>query len=177
MHAEIARVEESIDAISQELDEGKLKRGQKWGGANLVIVETQDEIQESNGFKSYRYVVTTHAREVSYILTKLYNAFTEEDLLDYLSKLEFCGRLGNIVNRFLRKNPDASALELCKAMVHEAYAIAEEMDEGEFTILFSDLGVAVYNDIFDELEFSEEDLCGEEDTVKFYKDLGVDFNE
>ena len=90
MHDEIVRVKQSIDAIARNLKRGELKRGQLWGGADVIIVESLDEIADTSSQKTYRYVVTPHAREVSYVFKELYDAFVKEELIDISSKLEFC---------------------------------------------------------------------------------------
>ncbi len=64
-----------------------------------------------------RYVVTSHASELSWLFEQVRNIFIEIDDYGFL-KEEIFGRLGNTANRFLAKNPEADTDETLLAVMH-----------------------------------------------------------
>jgi hypothetical protein len=51
---------------------------------------------------------------------------------EHCSKVEFFGRLAAAANACLREKPDATAHLVCAAVLRDAYAMAKQMNEGEF---------------------------------------------
>jgi hypothetical protein len=84
-----------------------------------------------------REVLTEHALETSYFFEVLEDDFYEEALIDQCSKIEFFGRLASAADACLLERPGASPHLVCAAVLREAYAIAQQIDESEldFTIL------------------------------------------
>jgi hypothetical protein len=49
--------------------------------------------------------------------------------MDHCSKIEFFGRLAAAADACLLERPDATAHLVCAAILREAYAVAQQMDE------------------------------------------------
>ncbi len=145
----------------------------EWGGADVVI--SRRSLPPSNGQDFYsgpRYVITTHSRELSWMFERLRDAFYAESRLDGCSKIEFFGRLANAANRCLNRRPEAGAALLCAAVLHEAYAIYDEMEEGSFECLAVAVGNEIADDYVDEAVRSG--FLSVEDTMAFFADHGVE---
>lgn len=165
----------TINALRQiELqlaDKSLPKATRVWGGADVVISSRLQQTSSESFYPDPRHVVTSHALEVSWLFDGLWKAFSAEDRLDGQTKIEFFGRLANAANRCLRKNAAPSAHELCAAILHESFAIYEEMEGGTFETL----GVALGNEIVDDYvdEALRTGFIGIEDTRKFFSERGV----
>ena len=66
---------------------------------------------------------------MSWLFEQIRDIFIEINDYGFL-KEEIFGRLGNTVNRFLSKNPEANTRETLLAVMHEAFAISEEIQDG-----------------------------------------------
>jgi hypothetical protein len=97
-----------------------------------------------------RYVVTDYSFELSWLFEALRDAFYAEARLDSCSKIEFFGRLANAGNRFLRRSSLPTAHQLCAAVLHEAYAIYEEMEDGAFQCIPIAFGNEIVDDYVNE---------------------------
>ena len=84
------------------------------------------------------------------MFARLRNAFYAEARLDGCSKIEFFGRLANAANRCLHREPAATAQLLCAAVLHEAFAIYDEMEDGGFEYLAVAFGNQIVDDYVDE---------------------------
>jgi hypothetical protein len=117
-----------------------------------------------------REVLTEHALEVSHFFEVLRDPFYEDALID-CSKIEFFGRLATAEDACLLEQPDASAHLVCAAVLREAYAVAKQMDEGEFAASITAEG----NQIRD-----ERTLAGQrtgysiiKETIEFFRVRGI----
>jgi hypothetical protein len=118
-----------------------------WSGADLVIASAPQPDHLSRSFYPRdREVLTEHALEVSYFFEVLRDPFYEEALNDHCSKIEFFGRLANAAEACLLEQPDATAHLVCAAVLREAYAMAKQMDEGEFYFLTAAEGNQIGDD-------------------------------
>ena len=86
-------------------------------------------------------------------------------------KEEIFGRLGNTANRFLSKNPNADISETLLAVMHEAFAIAEEIQDGEFATLVVSSGNQILDDLISASE--KEGFLTVEETKSYFKDKGI----
>ena len=112
------------------------KASRHWSGADVMIASAPLPDHLSRSFYPRdREVLTDHALEVSYFFEVLRDPFYEEALNDHCSKIEFFGRLANAAEACLLEQPDATAQLVCAAVLREAYAMAKQMDEGEFDFL------------------------------------------
>ena len=85
---------------------------------------------------------------------------------------EFFGRLANAANRFLSHAAESTAQYLCAAVLHEAFAIYEEIDEGTFKSLPVAFGNEIVDDYVDEA--LRTGFVGTEATVAFFKNRGME---
>jgi len=98
--------------------------------------------------------------------------FYAENRLDSCSKIEFFGRLANAANRCITQGHTNNAANLCRAVLHEAFAIYEEMESATF----GSLAVAVGSDILDDFAAGSErtGYVSIENTLQFFKEQGFD---
>jgi hypothetical protein len=106
------------------------KASRLWSGADVVIASAPqpDDLRRSSNPKD-REVLTEHALEVTYFFEVLRDRFCEEAPMDHCSKIEFFGRLAAAADACLLERPDATAHLVCAAILREAYAVAQQMDE------------------------------------------------
>ena len=143
----------------------------EWGGADVIISK---ELRVAGGgfYPEPRSVVTSHSLELSWLFESLRDAFYAESRLDGCSKIEFFGCLANAANRCLNRDPATGVNLLCAAVLHEAFAILDEMDEGSFQCL----GIAFGNEIADDYvdEAMRSGFLGTEETLAFFASHGVE---
>jgi hypothetical protein len=166
---------EQLDDLDAELASGAVPTAKSlWGGADVMIRKVAPRPKTGDSFyPEPRVVVTEHAGEISWMFEKLRDAFYSEDRLDGCSKIEFFGRLANAVLRAIaHSDPPPSGSILCAAVLHEAYAIYDEMEEGTFEWL----AVAVGNEIVDDYvdDALRTGFIGTEDTIAFFRERGVE---
>jgi len=157
--------------LSQEI----LPKSEKeWCGARVIVTQQQPQINEKQWFPR-RYLITKHSYEVSWFIEKLRDAFYAESRIDFCSKIEFFGRLANTGKRCINQKPDASAHELCAAILHDAFAILEEMDSGKFFCL----PIAIGGEIADDHANNENrpGFVNIEKTKVFFKNHGIEIFE
>ena len=142
------RTADLLKKIETDIDSKTIPRSTRlWGGADVVIVKRTPADSLGGGFyPEPRSVVTQHARELSWLFERLRDAFYAEHRVDWETKIEFFGRLANAANRALKSSPGINARVLCAAVLQEALAILDEMEDGTFR----SLPVAVGNEIFDD---------------------------
>jgi hypothetical protein len=112
------------------------KASRHWSGSDVLIASAPkpDHLRRSFYLRD-RQVLTEHALEVSYFFEVLRDPFDEQALIDHCSKIEFFGRLATAAEVCLLEQPDATAHLVCASVLRVAYAMAEQMDEGEFDFL------------------------------------------
>jgi hypothetical protein len=157
-------------SLSREIVEGQSGSSSLWQGADVVITIKSPVIEEGGFYPAPRYVVTSHAAELSWLFEKIRDIFMQIDDYGFL-KQEIFGRLGNTANRFLSKNPNAHSRETLLAVMHEAFAIAEEIQDGEFATLVISSGNQILDDLISESE--KEGFLTVEETKSFFKDKGI----
>lgn len=152
------------------------RAARQWGGADVVVTLPPGPEPVTGGFyPEPRYVVTQHAFELSWLFESLRDAFYAEDRLDGCTKIEFFGRLANAANRCIRREPGVSASMLCAAVLHEGFAILDEMEEGTFEFL----PVAVGNEIADDYvdDAMRSGFIGTSATIEFLKSRGLEVGD
>jgi hypothetical protein len=80
-----------------------------------------------------RFVVTPNAFQLSWLIARLGKRFGGK--IDYMSKFEFYGRLANAAIRYQASCHAESARDLLLAVLHEAYAMVDELEAGVFEFL------------------------------------------
>lgn len=128
-----------------------------WGGGGLLVTTEKPQAQSPGFYPDPRTIVTPHAHEVGWLVTKLWDLFAENNLVDHCSKIEFFGRLEVAAQRYL--NAVVSKSEIVSGILYaifgEARQILYEMQQGEFNSLI----VAVGNDIATDIaKYSEDEF-------------------
>jgi len=168
---------DELHRLETELSKATLPREKEaWGGADVVISRRHPSKTTKKGFyPEFRYVVTDYAHELSWLFVALRDAFYAENRFDGCSKIEFFGRLANAANRYLRRSPNPTAHFLCAAVLHEAFAIYDEIEEKTFKCLPVALGNEIVDDYIDEA--LRTGYVGTEKTIAFFKEHGVEVND
>jgi hypothetical protein len=129
---DVAAARARLHALDQAVAAGETKSSAHlWGGAGLGIVTALPDYpyDESN-----KYVVTPYAAPLSWLVRALWAAC--RPLLDSMTKLEFFGRLGNAAHRYQERAGDSeNARDLLGAVLHEAYDIVNDIENGHFQTL------------------------------------------
>ena len=156
--------------LSAEIVNGRSGSSSMWQGADVVITSKPPILEEGGFYPAPRYVVTSHGPELSWLFEQIRNIFIEIDDYGFL-KEEIFGRLGNTADRFLTKNPEAGAREALLAVVHEAFAIAEEIQDGEFATLMVTSGNQILDDLISDSE--KGGFLTVEETRAYFKAKGI----
>ncbi len=136
----------ALDLLTATVEESKIESARNWGGADVIITNEPPAPRNPESFyPDARYVVTDHSHELSWLFMQLRDIFA--GFLDGQNKVEFYGRLANMANRHLAKNNNPTAKSICLAVLHEAYAIAEEIEEVGF---LDSLAIAFGGEILDD---------------------------
>jgi hypothetical protein len=148
------------------------KASRRWSGANILIAcAPQPDHLRRSFYRRDREVLTEHALEVSYFFEVLRDPFYEEVLMDHCSKIKLFGRLATAAEACLLEQPDAIAHLVCAAVLREAYAMAKQMDEGEFDFLI----VADGNQIGDDptLAGRRTGYSSIKEAIEFFRGRGI----
>ena len=137
---------ELLQNLANDLKASRIRRAREWGGADVVITRRAPKNTAGGFYPDPRYVITEHALELSWLFEALRDAFYAESLIDGCTKIEFFGRLANAANRFISKNIQVTAHALCMTVLHEAFAIYEEIMGGEFKYLWFAVGNEIADD-------------------------------
>lgn len=163
-------IRRELSGLSSEILAGRCARArQDWGGADVVITPEPPKPSGGGFYPDPRYVVTRYALELSWLFESLRDIFSP--ILDGASKIEFYGRLANAANRYLSKVADdsQSTQDLLFAVAHEAFAVLDETEEGDFRFLSVAVGNTICDDLVDEAERAG--YLGPEATRRFFEDM------
>jgi hypothetical protein len=125
-----------------------------WGGAGVVVTDKSDNpnVTASQSFYTDpRLVITNHVGEISWLFEKLVRIFNQIEGYGAW-KEELFGRLANMANRVIQKQETVGASELLRAVLHEAYSVAEEISKGTFQYLAITSGNMIYDDLIEKAE-------------------------
>ena len=151
------------------------KASRHWSETDVVISSPpQPEHLRRSLYPRDREILTEHALEVSYFFEVLRDPFYEESLINHCSKIEFFGRLASAAEACLLEQPDATAHLVCAAVLREAYAMAKQIDKGEFDFLIVSEG----NQIGDELTLAgrRTGYSSIKETIEFFRRRGIQFH-
>lgn len=162
-----------LDELAHLLAEPVLpKASSYWAGADVVVAFSPPPDPFWNSYYPRdREVFTEHALELSFFFEFLRDAFYDEGRIDHCSKIEFFGRLANATGACLLEHRDASAHMLCAVVLHEAYAMAKQMDEGAFDYLVLAKGNQIADDLA--LPGQRTGYSGLKETIKFFLGRGI----
>lgn len=141
-----------------------------WAGADVVILDSEPEPREPGFYPDPRWVVSPKAAELSWLFCELRDVFIP--YYDGQTKIELFGRLANAALRYQERADEVDTRELLLAVLHEAFAIAEEMDEGSF----GSLALAFGNEIVDDHIPADErrGFVRIEETKRFFAEKGIE---
>ena len=133
--------EESVSKILDQVTSKVLtckvlpKSSSTWGGAGVVVTFPKQGNEQDVGdsfSRSVDYVRTEYALQVSWVFFTLRDIFHHAKLLDYLSKLEFFGRMAEAVNWFLQHENKPTGKELMLSILHEGFIMLDEIQHRRF---------------------------------------------
>lgn len=164
-------VKERLGVLTEEVRAGKWHQTPLWQGADVVILE-KAPIQTNEGFyPEPRFVETKFGPELSWLFEQCRDVFM--GLEGYGSwKEELFGRLGNMANRAIKRISPMSCQALLLAVLHESFAVVEEMEDGEFRYLPITSGNSIYDDLIEEVD--REGYLGVEATKAYFANLGIE---
>ena len=137
----------ALDQIAVTIRRGQGGTEKAWAGAEVIICETAPKISNSGDWRpDPRYVETSYVGELSWMFYRLAEIFRNDRGYGGW-KEEFFGRLGNVITKYQSAVKDASSLKVLEAVLHEAYAMAEEIDDhGSIETLPITSGNAILDD-------------------------------
>lgn len=140
-----------LDKLKEKLVSGSIPTAREWGGADVVITSRKPETRGGGFYSEPRYLVTPNAPQVSWLFEQLRDIF--RDLYDGCSKIEFFGRLANAALRYQAKcKGNENQHDLLFAVLHEAYAMLEEMKKSTFKYLLVAPGNEIADDSIEQTE-------------------------
>ena len=168
---EIFEVKDRLSALNDEVSAGKWNHAKLWQGADLIILEKAPTQTKEGFYPEPRFVETQFGAELSWLFERCRDIFM--GLEGYGSwKEEFFGRLGNMANRAKERISPLSCQALLLAVLHESFAVAEEIEDGEFKHLPITAGNTIYDDLIEEVE--REGYLGVEATRAYFANLGIE---
>lgn len=143
---QLAAARARLHALDRALAAGEVLEDRRlWGGAGLGIVTALPDSHDTDA----RYVVTPHAAALSWFVRAIWVGC--RPLLDSVTKIEFFGRLGNAAHRCQqRAGGKEDVRDLLGAVVHEAYEVLSDLENGSFFALSVAPGGIVHDDLVDE---------------------------
>lgn len=170
MDSDFTEKRKALNYLFQRLLLTPVPTDKEWGGANVVITSRQVNRASSSFYSQLRHVVTADAMELSWLFYQLQDIFAQ--LYDSASKLEFFGRLANTALRYQRMSmDDENQRDLLFAVLHEAFAILDEMESGTFEYFLVPPGNEIVDDFIEQSE--RHGFISVEETKKFFALKGV----
>ena len=156
---------ETLNYLFQRLLLTPVPTDKEWSGANVVITYRQVNRASSSFYSEPRYVVTDDAKELSWLFYQLRDIFAQ--LYDNKSKLEFFGRLANTALRYQSiSKDDENQRDLLFAVLHEAFAILDEMEKDIFEYFLVSPGNEIVDDFIEQSQ--RRGFISVEETNKFF---------
>jgi hypothetical protein len=154
---------------------GRIERGDyphdcsEWSGADVVITPRMPNCSKDEFYPAPRCVVTRFSRELSWLFEEMRDVFAS--FLDGCNKIEFYGRLANMVARYQHRigGSEENQRDLLLAVMHEAFSMLEEMEEGRFQCLPVAIGNTILDDAIKHAESGG--YLGIDETRKFFEDM------
>jgi hypothetical protein len=174
----MAALIDAIDQIAATVRRGGAGSEKAWGGAEVIICRKApdrptDNSESSEGFQKpdKRYVETKYVEQLSWLFTRCRDIFNKQDGYG-LWKEELFGRLGNVANKFQAAVPNASSIQVLEAVIHEAYAMAEEIsDYGAIETMLVSSNNSILDDYLGTSDLSA--YLSSEETLEFLRKKGL----
>ena len=161
----------ALDALLKKMRGEQIPTAKEWSGADVVITSRQPETQGGGFYPEPRYVVTPNARQLSWLFYQLRDIFS--GMYDGTTKIEFFGRLANASLRYQsRCKGEEKQIDLLFAVLHEAFSMLDEMEEGSIQYLPVAVGNTIADDFIEEAE--RRGFLSVEETKRFFAERGVE---
>ncbi len=143
----MSSITDAIDQVAATVRRGGAGTEKPWAGAEIIICEKAPRTSNSGDWRpDPRFVETNFVGELSWMFNRLAEIFRNDRGYGGW-KEEFFGRLGNVTTKYQSAVKDASSLRVLQAVLHEAYAMAEEIDDyGSIETLPITSGNAILDD-------------------------------
>jgi hypothetical protein len=159
----------SLDVLAAKVSAGDIGSADAWGGADVIICEVAPEPTAAGFYPDPRYVETSHVGQVSWMFEQIRDIFWKQDGYGAW-KEELFGRLGNVVKFQTDRNKDVDVKHLVASLLHEAYVLAEEIeDNGELETLMITTNNRILDDLIQHSEKSA--MLTPEETDLFLQSL------
>lgn len=170
MKTNFMKKQEALNHLAQKLLLTPIGTDKEWDGANVVITARQDNRASSSYYSQLRYVVTADAQELSWLFCQLRDIFS--GLYDNTSKLEFFGRLANAALRYQSISKDEeNQRDLLFAVLHEAFAMLEEMEKDTFEYFLVSPGYEIVDDFIEQAQ--RRGFVSVEETNRFFAEKEI----
>jgi len=168
---DLATVRTKLESLrGVRTDSARLRNAPLWGGADVIVTDVMPETLKSGFRHEARYVVTPFAHQLSWLIVQMWEAF--KPFMDGTTKIEFFGRLANAANRQIAGSENAEhADDLLDAVLHEGFAIADELEDGSFRYLDVALGNTIYDDLIEDAE--RQGYLTVDETTQWFSDRGL----
>lgn len=160
-----------LDGLESLIQAGEWGVGSSQRYADVALVMRRPPNRADSFDPEDRYVVTRYVAEIGWCFDQIREIFSE--LEGYGNwKEELFGRLGNMVNWILTRKPEAGLVEVLNGLMHEAFAISEEIEEdgGLKTLMISTKNL-ILNDFADQLVDGR--VLSEDESLKMLEKLGM----
>ena len=170
MDSNFQEKKEALNHLAQKLLLTPIATDKEWEGADVVITSRQVKRSSSSFYSPLRQVVTAEAKELSWLLGQLGDIFL--GLYDSAAELEFFGRLANTALRYQSiSKDDENQRDLLFAVLHEAFAVLNEMESGTFEYFLVTPGNEIVDDFIEQVQRSG--FISVEETKKFFALKGI----
>ena len=126
----ISQVEEDLMKFRFEINNQPYNGHEKlFRGADITVVDENSPMKDEkiHWLDNDERIITPFSLELSWAIFKLRDIFYSKSLVNYVSKYEFFGRLGNAANRYHQKYGPGNVDDLLAAVSKEAHAMLKEM--------------------------------------------------
>ena len=126
----ISQVEEDLMKFRFEINNQSYNGHEKlFRGADITVVDENSPLinQRTDWLDNDERIITPFSLELSWAIFKLRDIFYSKSLVNYVSKYEFFGRLGDAANRYHQKYGPGNVDDLLAAVSKEAHAMLKEM--------------------------------------------------
>ena len=126
----ISQVEEDLMKFRFEINNQSYNGHEKlFRGADITVVDENSPMKDEriHWLDNDERIITPFSLELSWAIFKLREIFYSKSLVNYVSKYEFFGRLGDAANRYHQKYGPGNVDDLLAAVSKEAHAMLKEM--------------------------------------------------
>ena len=126
----ISQVEEDLMKFRFEINNQSYNGHEKlFRGADITVVDENSPMKDEkiHWLDNDERIITPFSLELSWGIFKLRDIFYSKSLVNYVSKYEFFGRLGDAANQYHQKYGPGNVDDLLSEVSKEAHAMLKEM--------------------------------------------------